>query len=138
MVSASATHISPGGRYPVLRTIAILWLVGAVLALCYGIYQAICALANLQGLEAIGIGAGWGSRVIACLVWLAVTFFAVLVNVGIAELIKLAIDVEQNTRMTAMNTSAIPNAPCAPSIVASDGGGRFADESAEGALIRGH
>ena len=138
MVSAGATHIAPGGRYPVMRTIAILWLVGAVLVFVYGVYQAICALANLQNLEAIGIGTNWGSRIIACLVWLAGTFFAVLVNVGIAELIKLAIDVEQNTRMTAMNTGAIPNAPCAPAMVASDGGGRFADESAESALIRGH
>jgi hypothetical protein len=130
-------HVSRG-RYPVLRTIAILWLVGAVLAICYGVYQAVCALANLPSLEAVGIGASWASRIIGCLIWLAVTFFAVLVNVGIAELIKLAIDVEQNTRMTAMNTSAIPNAPCAPAMVASDGGGRFASESAESALIRGH
>ena len=137
MVSTGTHHMESGGRYPVLRTIAILWLVGAAVTLCYGVYQAICALAGLTHLEAVAVGSSWASRIVACLVWLAATFFGVLINVGIAELIKLAIDVEQNTRATAISTSAIPNAPCPPAMLGADGG-RFSSESAESALIRGH
>lgn len=137
MVATGASHVAPGGRYPVLRTIAILWLVAAVLALCYGVYQAVCVLAGIHSLEIVPVAGDWGSRVSAFFIWLAATFFAVIVNVGIAELIKLAIDVERNTRATALNTSAIPDAPCPPTMVIGDAG-RLGEESAESALIRGH
>ena len=138
MVSSGTRHMSSGGRYPVLRTIAILWLVGAVLTGVYGVYQAICALANAHSLEVVAVGGNWTSRIIAFFVWLAATFFAVLINVGIAEVIKLFIDVEQSTRMTALNTTAIPNAPCSLEGIRDDGASRFVSESAESALIRGH
>lgn len=136
--------IPAGSRYPVLRTIAILWLVGAVLAFIGGIYQAICALANLPAQEWVNIGGlSWGGRVMAFFIWLAATFFVVIANVAIAELIKLAIDVERNTRMTASNTAMATGAPAAvPGTPPA--GGRLAgiadvqEESAESALIRGH
>ena len=136
-------HISSGGRYPILRTIAILWLVSAVLALVYGLYQASVALAGDTSLEVVRISGGhWTSRLIAFFIWLAVTFFVVILNVAIAELIKLFMDVEHNTRITALSTTAtadVTGAGGAPR-VENGRGSRFGDqeESAEGALLRGH
>ncbi|HEY2589391.1 MAG TPA: hypothetical protein VGI81_26835 [Tepidisphaeraceae bacterium] len=139
-------HIPPGGRYPVLRTIAILWLVGAVISLIGGVYQAIAALAGLRAQEWVNIGGlTLGGRVMAFFIWLAATFFLVIVDIAIAELIKLAIDVEHNTRLTATNTAAPGGATPAPAGAAGAVvGGRMAalgdinEESAEAALIRGH
>ena len=132
-------HIASGGRYPVLRTIAILFMVAAVLSLCYGVYQAICVLANWTSLESVPVAGNFGSRLSACFVWLAATFFAIILNIGIAEVIKLFMDVEPNTRMTAMNTAVAPMAPLgatAPAVRVPDGS-RLTEETAEGALLRG-
>lgn len=138
-------HIPPGGRYPVLRTIAILWLVGAVISLIGGVYQAVCALAGLRAQEWVDIGGlTWGGRIMAFFIWLAATFFMVIVNIAVAELIKLAIDVEHNTRLTATNTAAIGGATPAAAMAGTVAAGRMAtigdseEESAEAALIRGH
>jgi hypothetical protein len=125
-------HLTAGGRYPVLRTIAILWLVGAVLALIGGVYQAIAAVADLPHADVLSRG-DTGGRWTTFVIWLAATFFAVIVNVAIAELIKLAMDIEHNTRMmTPGGTAAATGSPA----------GRLSngveDESAEIALIRGH
>jgi len=144
------SHIESGGRYPVLRTIAILWLVGAAITLVAGVYQAVIALIGAGGYSVIAgkyalvaqSDAHWGGRVSACIIWLAITFFTVIFNVAVAELIKLAIDVEHNTRMTSMNTAAIAFPPAgaaaAPSVPRHDARRRLAEETAEAALIRGH
>ena len=125
-------HIVPGSRYPVLRTIAILWLVGAVISLIGGVYQAICALANLHNQEVVDIGGmSMSGRLMAFFIWLAFTFFLVVMNVAVAELIKLAIDIEHNTRMTSINTAG-----AAPATRTGDGRD-VNEESAEAALIRG-
>jgi hypothetical protein len=126
-------HISSGGRYPVLRTIAILWIVGGILALIGGVYQAICALVDARGQEVLLMHSGsLSSRVMSFFIWLAVTFFAVIMNIAIAELIKLGIDIEHNTRMYWMSSS--PTEPAGEV-----GNGRnVREESAEAALIRGH
>ena len=140
-------HLPPGGRYPVLRTIAILWLVGAAISLAGGVYQAICALVGLRAHEWVDIGGlALSGRLMAFFIWLAATFFLVVANVAIAELIKLAIDLEHNTRLTATNTAAMAGGatPAAPAAGAPAPGGRLAgiadaeEESAEAALIRGH
>lgn len=137
-------HVETGGRYPILRVIAILWLVGAVVSLAYGIYQAISVLAGANHQQLVTVGGNLTSRIIGCVVWLAVTFFAVIANIAIAELIKLAMDVEQNTRMTATNTGATAFPPAATAASAAPPPGRdearrrWEDESAEAALIRGH
>jgi hypothetical protein len=129
-------HIDSGGRYPVLRTIAILWLVSAALVLIGGVYQAVCSLLNARGQEVILLhSALFSSRVMASFIWLAATFFVVIMNVAVAELIKLAIDLEHNTRMTWMNNG--PAAPTSTPIRAGNGRGAE-EESAEAALIRGH
>ena len=137
------SHIESGGRYPVLRAIAILWLVGAAITLVVGVYQAIIALIGAGGYSLIATsGSHWGGRVSACFIWLAITFFTVIFNVAVAELIKLAMDVEHNTRMAAMSTAATALPPAgtaaAPSVPRDDTRRRFTEESAEAALIRGH
>lgn len=130
-------HIATGGRYPVLRTIAILWLVSALIEFVGGVSQAIVALANLHAYKLVDIGGlAWSGRIMAFFIWLAATFFLVILNIAIAEMIKLAIDVEHNTRMTAMNTAGAPVA-AAPAGVRLDNGGDANEESAEAALIRG-
>ena len=136
-------HIETGGRYPILRVIAILWLVGAVMSLVYGIYQAISVLVGANHQALFAVGGNLTSRIIGCIVWLAVTFFVVIANIAIAELIKLAMDVEQNTRMTATNTAATAFPPAATATAAPPPGRdearrRWEDESAEAALIKGH
>jgi len=129
-------HISTGGRYPVLRTIAILWLISALFAFVGGIYQALAALLDARAHEVVVIGGGaMSSRMMACLIWLAATFFVVILNVAVAELIKLAIDLEHNTRMAARPGTVSPAEP----VGARAGNKRGIDEeSAEAALIRGH
>jgi hypothetical protein len=126
-------HIASGGRYPVLRTIAILWLVSAVLACAGGIYQAVCALMDARAQEVVLLPSpAMSSRVMAFFIWLATTFFVVVLSIAIAELIKLAIDVEHNTRMTSINSAV--NEPA----LRAGNGRNTAEESAEAALIRGH
>jgi hypothetical protein len=129
-------HIASGGRYPILRTIAILWLVSALLSLIGGVYQAICALIDARAQEVVLLhSSAMSSRVMAFFIWLAATFFVVVLSIAVAELIKLAIDVEHNTRMTSINLSPAAS----PEPVVRTGNGRTLEgESAEGALIRGH
>lgn len=132
-------HLTSGGRYPILRSVAILWLVSAILALLYGVYQAVVALLGVRGLEMIQVSSPhWGGRVSAFFGWLALTFFAVIFNLAIAELLKLAMDMEHNTRATAMNTASSPGTAGVAPRTADGFDTRFREESAEGALLRGH
>lgn len=129
-------HIASGGRYPVLRTVAILWLVSAAIALVGGVYQAICALIDARRQEVILLHSpAISSRIMGFFIWLAATFFVVVLNVGVAELIKLAIDLEHNTRMTWMNAGSIGTTESA---MPAGNGRSCEEESAETALIRGH
>ena len=138
-------HIRSGGRYPVLRTVAILWLVGAVFTLIYGIYGAICAAAGISNRMAMSFsdsspvplhaGNTPGQRIISCCLWLAATFFTVLFTVGVAELIKLLMDMAESMRISALSGMSREVVAPAPT----DGAGRiFTEETAEGALLRGH
>lgn len=142
------THVSSGGRYPVLRAVAILFMVGAAGIVVGGVYGAVVAF---QLPDSTVGRLGWA------MLALASTFFGVLTAVGMAELIKLFIDVEHNTRMAATqafraqaaatlaSASASPAAPDAngPDGKAVSSGGRVGqwlegEETAEGALLRGH
>jgi len=125
-----------GGRYPVLRALGILYVIGAAAALCYGVYWVFWALFAAPG--------GMGDRFPLAMQALAATFFGVVTILAVAELIKLVIDIEHNTRMAALNgassagngdgMSAVPTAPVGHvnRVAAID------EESAEAALLRGH
>jgi hypothetical protein len=104
------------------------------------------------------------SRWLAAFAWIAASFIGVLGMFAVAELIKLLIDIEHNTRLAAMRsmagdvvaTTTVP-APGTTAVVTTGaigdngtrvgegvpGGGRIGqllegEETAEGALIRGH
>src|SRR4051812_5256237 len=146
----SHAHLMSGGRYPVLRTIGIFYLLGAALTTIAGVVAA--------GWELFRAPDNMTNRIQLSLGVLAATFFAVLAMLMIAEVIKLFIDMEHNTRMAAMaaamraEQTAMPTpagsvvAPGAPGVVV-DGvavAPRIAgfhtpdEETAEAALLRGH
>jgi len=126
-------HMMSGGRYPVLRALGILYMLGALGALCYGIYWVGWSLFAAPG--------SMGERSYLALQALAATFFGVVTILAIAELIKLVIDIEHNTRMAAMG-AASTNGGAVPATTGADGhANRMAhldEESAEAALLRGH
>ena len=151
------THVSSGGRYPALRALAILYLVAAVAVLVVGVWRAIRVLsaADPSGFDVFGATPDMASRALSAVSWLAASFIGVLVMFGVAELIKLLIDIERNTRLAAMRSAAIETgaatATTATTVTAGadgvgegvPGGGRLGqllegEETAEGALIRGH
>ena len=133
-------HMTSGGRYPVLRVLGILLLIGAAGALCYGLYKTGWALFASPN--------SVGERVELGLQWFAVTFFGVVTIVAVAELIKLMIDVEHNTRVAAVHTApatTISSDGNGATVVTTAGGtghvnrmAELEEESAEAALIRGH
>ena len=164
-----APHVASGGRYPVLRTLAILYLFAAVAVLILGIWRAISILASDGPVNDVfgGVATNMGGKALVALSWLATTFIGVLAMFGIAELIKLFIDIEHNTRVAGMRgaagvtevavvgegTAAVitPGAATAGSAGSNGprvgegvpGGSRVGqllegEETAEGALIRGH
>ena len=85
-------HVLSGGRYPVLRALAIIYVVGAALAaistaitFCYILFSVRFALMD---------------RLIMCVAALGAGFFLIVTALAIAEVLKLAIDIEHNTRMS--------------------------------------
>ena len=121
-------QFTSGGRYPVLRALAIIYLIGAAVAVLAGLFAAGWAL----------VSAPWavGDRIALALSVLAGAFFVVLTMLAIAEALKLFIDIEHNTRLGALNRFAAANGPTG------DGGRLRLDdideETAESALLRGH
>jgi hypothetical protein len=131
-------HVRSGGRYPVLRALAIIYVIGAALAAIAAIIGVIWALAA-------GPGAGTDRLILAAAV-LGGGFVTVISMLAIAEVLKLFIDLEHNTRMAAPGIVGMP-AAVTPEVVRSDGGGATGhpnriealdDETAEAALMRGH
>ena len=133
------TRLQSGGRYPVLRAIAILWIVGAVLVAIYGVYQAIVTLVGIHQLEVVTTGPNWPSQIMGFFVWLASAFFAVIFSLAVAEGIKLFMDIEQSCRAMTVGTfttsAAALSSPCSPG--ASERIGGRLSETAEGELMRG-
>lgn len=145
-------HVSSGGRYPALRTIAVLYLVAALFVTVVGVWRAVQVFRGGDDpttADMVGpMNDAWG-RALGGLVWLAVTFIAVLGMFALAELIKLFIDIEHNTRAMSLHSAT------AAATTAGDGRGAAThegpavpfvgerkilegDETAEGALLRGH
>jgi hypothetical protein len=111
--------------------VAILYFVGAVLTAVGGVFSAIWFAIN-------GDPYNWaGGRFRLAMATLTGTFFTVLALLAIAELIKLFIDIEHNTRVGAISAAGTTaaNTP-------GDGKSRLTwmegEETAEGALLRGH
>ncbi len=134
-------RVQSGGRYPVLRTIAILYLVAAGVAAVAAIVGAVWSLfgAGNPWLP-MGTSPNWTDRIIGCFVMLAGGFFATITLLAIAEVLKLFIDVEHNTRLGAVGRFTGEAASVA---VATGADGRnllsaLDEETAEAALIRGH
>lgn len=155
------THVSSGGRYPVLRTLAILYLFAAAAVLVLGVWRAVAVLVGNTDADLFGATPNMASRWLAAFSWIAASFIGVLGMFAIAEGIKLLIDIEHNTRLAGMRamagevvaTTTVP-APGVAAVVVTEtrdngagagvpGGGRIGqllegEETAEGALIRGH
>jgi hypothetical protein len=127
-------HVMSGGRYPVLRALAIIYVIGAALAAIATVIAVIWALAA-------GAGAGTDRLIIAAAA-LGAGFFVVISMLAIAEVLKLFIDVEHNTRMAAPGRIGMP-ASVTTEAVRNDGGHMnrmeaLDEETAEAALLRGH
>jgi hypothetical protein len=118
-----------GGRYPVLRALGILYMIGAAGALCYGLYWTGWALFAAPG--------SMGDRFPLALQAFAATFFGVITIFAIAELIKLMIDIEHNTRMARQNGGTNDGQPMVNSAHVNRVSA-LEEESAEAALLRGH
>jgi len=139
-------HVLSGGRYPVLRALAILYVVGGLVTALAGIAAAIYML----GASRFG---GPLDRLFLAIGVLVGAFYLVITMLAFAEILKLAIDVEHNTRMAAApgrigmpetmttSSSSAVAAPAATNWVHANDGGRLAaldEETAEAALLRGH
>jgi hypothetical protein len=127
--------MSSGGRYPVLRAFAIIYVIMSVIALISGIVTAGWALLRSPW--------GVGDRIVLALLALAGSFFLVVGSLAVAEIIKLFMDIEHNTRISALrslgqevttSTSASNN----ETVVHTNRLREMDEETAEGALLRGH
>lgn len=139
-------HVVSGGRYPVLRALAIMYVLGAALAILAVLAGIIWIFARAPGTFVdhliMSIGALVGG------------FVMVVSLLAVAELLKLFIDIEHNTRMGMPGrigmSMSLPSGEIATASVGAGSGnnGPVADasnritaldeETAEAALIRGH
>lgn len=126
-------HVMSGGRYPVLRALAIIYMIGAALA-------AVATVVGVVWAFAAGAGSGMDRLIIAAAA-LGGGLFMVITMLAIAEVLKLFIDVEHNTRMA--TPARVGVASVTPEVARSDGGhvnrlDALDEETAEAALLRGH
>jgi hypothetical protein len=121
-------HLMSGGRYPVLRALAILYLIGAAVFVVAGIASLVWSLWRAPGM--------WTDRLILAGGAIAATFILAISALAVAELLKLFIDIEHNTRMISMAEPAAANA-IPVSLGRSDRLLWLDEETAEGALMRG-
>ena len=97
-------HLSSGGRYPVLRALAILQLVSALFVGVGGIIGSVYITTWYERFKFTTLS----DKIMIGLVGLAATFFLVIFTLAFAELIKLLIDIEHNTRMTTATNNGEP------------------------------
>ena len=133
-------HISSGGRYPVLRSLGILLIIAAALALIVGVARGVWGLFTVTDTFA--------GRLIWFAFWSVGGFISAVLLLAFAESVKLFMDIEHNTRMAipaaVANTTTVP-APDDGSAAAVTATGAHVnrisaldEETAEGALLRGH
>jgi hypothetical protein len=130
-------HVLSGGRYPVLRALAIIYVIGAALTV-------LATVVGIAYILARGPGGGM-DRMILSVGAIVAGFFVVISMLAIAEVLKLFIDVEHNTRVNGSGRTTVSVAPGVAEISSmSSGEGRnnrldaLDEETAEAALIRGH
>jgi hypothetical protein len=137
-------HVLSGGRYPVLRSLAIIYVIAAGLAV-------ITTLLTV-GYLLFATDFAVADRMIMSVGALTAGFFLVLTMLAIAEVLKLVIDIEHNTRAAASRGAGMPAVAVATDagttvVAAADGDGAprttnrieaLDEETAEAALLRGH
>src|SRR4051794_18343895 len=87
------SHVLSGGRYPVLRALAIMYLIGAALTV-------LAMVVSIGYILARGPG-NMTDRLILSLGVVVAEFFVCVSMLALAEVLKLFIDLEHNTRMHA-------------------------------------
>src|SRR6266516_2148413 len=117
--SDQRSHMMSGGRYPVLRTIAILYLAGSVAVGLFGLFLAgWCLFGAPVPWIPVMFTPDWGSRIMACITMIGATFFGVISMLAIAEGIKLFIDGANSLRLVA-SRSVSATAPATDVVVSS-------------------
>jgi len=133
-------HVKSGGRYPVLRSLAILQMLAAIVLGIAGVAGSIYTAWG--GQSTLGAEYGVIGKLNILVVGLAATFFTVVFTLAFAELIKLLIDIEHNTRAAAMTTPSNGQAMTMTAVPEPGRVNRIAtiedEETAEAALLRGH
>jgi hypothetical protein len=121
-----------------LRALAIIYVIGAALAAIATVVGVIYSLAAGDG--------SFADRLIQAAAAIGAGLFMVVTMLAIAEVLKLFIDVEHNTRMAVPGRIGMP-ATVTPDTARADGGpvmghvnriDALDEETAEAALIRGH
>jgi hypothetical protein len=124
-------QFTSGGRYPILRSIAIIYLVLGGVSILAGIVAVFWMLISAPFAAT--------DRIILAAAALVASVFWSALMLGAAEVIKLFVDIEHNTRTASIYRPMTPTATETP---ATDGhSNRFTalhDETAEAALILGH
>jgi hypothetical protein len=105
-------HVLSGGRYPVLRSLAIIYVLAGALAAAAAVIAAAYVL--------VATNFAWSDRAIMAMGALVGGFFLVISMLAIAEVLKLFIDVEHNTRMGTGGRIGMP-ASVTPELDRADG-----------------
>ena len=129
-----ASHVLSGGRYPVLRALAIMYVIGAALA--------VVSTVVTLGYILLAARFAWTDKLIMAVGTVAAGFFLIVSMLAIAEVLKLCIDIEHNTRMSVPGRIGV-SASVMPEQLRDDNVhvnrlNALDEESAEAALIRGH
>jgi hypothetical protein len=124
-------QFTSGGRYPVLRSIAIIYLILAGVSIVAGIVSVFWMLlrAPFDATDRIVLAA---ATLVGSVFWCALML-------GAAEIIKLFVDIEHNSRMAAIIRPMTPIGDVPPSNPGHTNRiSVLEEETAEAALLRGH
>ncbi|MGD0387948.1 MAG: hypothetical protein ABSC42_03250 [Tepidisphaeraceae bacterium] len=124
-------QFSSGGRYPVLRAIAIIYLFLGGIAVIGGVLAVLWLLIRAPF-------STMTDRIILAAAALAGSVFAGALMLGAAEVIKLFVDLEHNTRMASLDRPTAPLSGPTPAGGLTNRISVLEEETAEAALIRGH
>jgi hypothetical protein len=124
-------QFTSGGRYPVLRAIALIYLFLGGVSIVAGIVSVFWMLIRAPFAPV--------DRIILAAAALVASVFWCALMLGAAEIIKLFVDLEHNTRMATIYKPATPPAAEMPTVAAHPNRISVLDEeTAEAALLRGH